>query len=561
MLKRLILFTVLVCSLSIGFVACSEEVEYDSTTVYLDPPGGDAEAEVEPVSESTLQSLGDMKTGDKFGGTLKVAAQASLETLDTSFSGAYVVTTISAHVWERLFERDAGFNAKPQMVSGWEVDDAGTTYTFTLRDGMTFHDGSSVTSGDVIPSLKRMWETTAAGDMLKGQMVENGWKEIDDKTFSITFQQPMGVVITGMAAPWPLSNIWPEHIANTPAQEDYGQEGAIGSGPYKVSEWVRGDKLVVERFDAYVPRTDEAGSYLAGGKIAYIDKIEWLEIPSEESKKAALQTGEIDVWDGAGLDFFADMVSDPNIDVAKYEKHFWTYDFNVTSTGPASNKIIRQALQAATDIEALAASLGPSDLWSLCPSRYRCGTPLASTVGEEYYNENDVEKAKKMIAESGYNGETFLLMNPNDYATITPMGQVLKPLFEEVGLTVEMPSMDWATLLSRLPDPDWDAITDWWVQWASPDPVADPMLSGTLYFGNFGDDPEVERTKALRLAYAFEPDAAKQMELIGQMQLALYDSAPQVMLAQWASIYPYSTVVKDFDVPVFPVYINAWLDR
>ena len=235
MLTRLILFTVLVCSLSIGFIACSEEVEYDDTTVYLDPPESEP-AEVEPVSDSTLQSLGDMKTGDKFGGTLKVAAQASLETLDTSFSGAYVVTTISAHVWERLFERDGGFNAKPQMVSGWEVDDAGTTYTFTLRDGMTFHDGSSVTSGDVIPSLKRMWETTAAGDMLKGQMVEDGWKEIDDHTFSITFQQPMGVVISGMAAPWPLSNIWPERVANTPAQEDYGQENAIGSGPYKVSE-------------------------------------------------------------------------------------------------------------------------------------------------------------------------------------------------------------------------------------------------------------------------------------------------------------------------------------
>ena len=233
MLTRLVLFTVLVCSLSIGFIACSEEVEYDDTTVYLDPPESEPaseSAEVEPVSDSTLQSLGDMKTGDKFGGTLKVAAQASLETLDTSFSGAYVVTTISAHVWERLFERDGGFNAKPQMVSGWEVDDAGTTYTFTLRDGMTFHDGSSVTSGDVIPSLKRMWETTAAGDMLKGQMVEDGWKEIDDHTFSITFQQPMGVVISGMAAPWPLSNIWPERVANTPAQEDYGQENAIGSG-------------------------------------------------------------------------------------------------------------------------------------------------------------------------------------------------------------------------------------------------------------------------------------------------------------------------------------------
>ena len=561
MLSRLTLLVVLICALSLSIVACSEDEEAATSDAGTTTESAEVSESTEPVSDSTLKTLGDMKSGEKFGGTLKVAAQASLETLDTSFSGAYVVTTISAHVWERLFERDAGFNAKPQMVSGWEVDDAGTTYTFTLRDGMTFHDGSSVTSGDVIPSLKRMWETTAAGDMLKGQMVEDGWKEIDDHTFSLTFKQPMGVVISGMAAPWPLSNIWPESVANTPAQEDYGEENAIGSGPYKVSEWVRGDKLVVERFDAYVPRTDEAGSYLAGSKIAYIDTIEWLEIPSEESKKAALQTGEIDVWDGAGLDFFTEMVDDPNIDVAKYDKHFWTYDFNVTSTGPASNKMIRQALQAATDIEALAASMGPSDLWALCPSRYRCGTPLASTVGEEYYNEKDVEKAKKMIADSGYAGETFLLMNPNDYATITPMGQVLKPLFEEVGLTVEMPSMDWATLLSRLPDPDWDAITDWWVQWASPDPVADPMLSGTLYFGNFGDDPEVERTKALRLQYAFEPDASKQMELIGEMQLALYDSAPQVMLAQWASIYPYSKVVKDFDVPVFPVYINAWLDR
>ncbi len=594
---RLLLSLLVVLVLSLFVVACSSEEDeapapsetdaameedamvddaMEEEAMADDAMEEDAEVMVEAtaISDDSMMMVGDMVAkDDRFGGTLRVVAQASTESLDTSFSGAYVITVVSGHIWERLFERDADFNPQPQMVSSWEVDDAGTTYTFTLRDGLKFHDGGGVTSDDVIPSLWRMWQTTAAGEFLRSQLagyVEPGegespvrpdsLRKIDDKTFSMTFQGPIGVVITGLAAPWPLQNIWPERVATGyAAQEDHGEENAIGTGPYKLAEWVRGDKLAVERFDEYVPR-DEPGSYLAGGKIAYLDRIEWLEVPAEETKIAGLKTGEWDVVDGAGLDFFADLSEDPNLGVAKYERHFWTFDFNVTSP-PANLKKLRQGIQAAVDIEAMAAAIGPRDLWSLCPARYRCGTPLDSRVGEEYYNENDVEKGKRLVAESGYDGETFLLMNPNDYATITPMGQVLKPAFEELGITVEMPSMDWATLLSRLPDPDWDAITDWWVQWASPDPIADPMVAGTLYFGNFGDDPEVERTKELRLRYAFEPDPAKQLEIIGEIQLALYDSAPHVVGAQWASIYPFTTDLKEFDVSVFPVYVNVWLER
>lgn len=568
---RLMLSFVAVLLLSLFVAACSSEDEAPAGDTSVETPteapsgtdtdgGTEVVVEATAISDDSMMMAGDMVAGDdRFGGTLRVVAQASTETLDTSFSAAYVITVVSGHIWERLFERDAGFNPSPQMVSDWEVDGAGTTYTFTLRDGLKFHDGGSVTSDDVIPSVQRMWETTAAGEMLGSQLVEGGLTKIDDKTFSMTFQKPIGVVITGLAAPWPLQNIWPERIANTPAQEDHGEEGAIGTGPYKLAEWIRGNKLVVERFDDYVPRGEE-GSYLAGAKIAYLDRIEWLEVPAEETKIAGLKTGEWDVVDGAGLDFFADLSEDPTLGVAKYERHFWTFDFNMTSP-PANLKLLRQGIQAAVDIEALAAAVGPSDLWSLCPARYRCGTPLESSVGSEFYNEHDVEKGKRLVAESGYDGETFLLMNPNDYATITPMGQVLKPAFEELGIVVEMPSMDWATLLSRLPDPDWDAITDWWVQWASPDPVADGMVSGTLYFGNFGDDPEVERTKALRLEYAFEPDPARQLEIIGEIQLALYDSVPHVIGAQWASIYPYTTNLKNFDVDVFPVYVNVWLEN
>ena len=470
---RLLLSLLVVLVLSLFVVACSSEEEeapapsetdaamaddaMEKDAMEEDAMEKDAEVMVEAtaISDDSMMMVGDMVAkDDRFGGTLRVVAQASTESLDTSFSGAYVITVVSGHIWERLFERDADFNPQPQMVSSWEVDDAGTTYTFTLRDGLKFHDGGGVTSDDVIPSLWRMWQTTAAGEFLRSQLagyVEPGegespvrpdsLRKIDDKTFSMTFQGPIGVVITGLAAPWPLQNIWPERVASGyAAQEDHGEENAIGTGPYKLAEWVRGDKLAVERFDEYVPR-DEPGSYLAGGKIAYLDRIEWLEVPAEETKIAGLKTGEWDVVDGAGLDFFADLSQDPNLGVAKYERHFWTFDFNVTSP-PANLKKLRQGIQAAVDIEAMAAAIGPRDLWSLCPARYRCGTPLDSRVGEEFYNENDVEKGKRLVAESGYDGETFLLMNPNDYATITPMGQVLKPAFEELGITVEMPSME-----------------------------------------------------------------------------------------------------------------------
>ena len=119
--------------------------------------------EATAISDDSMMMVGDMVAkDDRFGGTLRVVAQASTESLDTSFSGAYVITVVSGHIWERLFERDADFSPQPQMVSSWEADDAGTTYTFTLRDGLKFHDGGSVTSDDVIPSLWRMWQTTAS---------------------------------------------------------------------------------------------------------------------------------------------------------------------------------------------------------------------------------------------------------------------------------------------------------------------------------------------------------------------------------------------------------------
>ncbi|MDA1189300.1 MAG: ABC transporter substrate-binding protein, partial [Chloroflexi bacterium] len=270
-----------------------------------------------------------------------------------------------------------------------------------------------------------------------------------------------------------------------PAQQEHGEANAIGSGPYKLKNWERGNRLTLERFDDYVARS-EASDNLAGAKHAYVDEIVWLEIPAEETKIAGLQTGEWDIVDGAGLDFFDTLSNNSKIGIAQDNNHISSVDFHLTSS-PADNKLLRQAVLAATDVDFLMAGIGPKELWRTEYNRYPSAWP--SEAGKELYDQGNMAKAQQLLAQSGYDGEPFLLMNPNDYATITFLGQVIKPVMEEVGINVEMPGMDWATLLSRLPDPDWDMITDWWVEWIMADPIMDALPSCSLYFGNWGDTP------------------------------------------------------------------------
>ncbi|MBM3944022.1 MAG: hypothetical protein FJ317_00830, partial [SAR202 cluster bacterium] len=283
------------------------------------------------------------------------------------------------------------------------------------------------------------------------------------------------------------------------------------------------------------------------------------EIPAEETKIAGLQTGEWDLIDGAGLDFYDVLKGDANIGIAQDNNHISDVDFNMTSS-PADNKLLRQAVLAAVDVDVLMAGIGPQELWQKRSCRYCAQWP--STAGIDKYDQGNMTLARQLLQQSGYNGETFLLMNPNDYATITFLGQVIKPMMEDIGIKVDMPGMDWATLLSRLPDPDWDMITDWWVEWIMADPIMDPMPSCSLYFGNFGDTPACTEKMALqREKFAFSTDLAERQAAVDAIQAQLYDDVPHIFLGWWSAIYPYRSYVKGFDVPIFPLYHNVYLDK
>jgi peptide/nickel transport system substrate-binding protein len=556
-MKRLLWTLTVLVTLPLALAACRGEETAAPATPAPAPAAPAPVIQATPTAAVAPTLPPAAATGaPRRGGTLKVTSQASVKSLDPGFAPAYVTTATSTHIFDQLLDWDSNKTPKPQMVSGWKVSTDGKAYTFTLREGLTFHDGTPVTTDDVLASLARWWNKQAAGKLLKEHMEEGGAVRDDDRTFTLKFKQPYGAVIDNLGYPHRYTAIYKKEAAAIPGTEDIGEKNLIGSGPYKLAKWEVGNRIILERHEAYVPRS-EPGDFLAGGQVAYLDSIEWLEIPNEETKIAGLKTGQFDVVDGAALDFFKDLSSNPDISVAKYPFHQSVLTFQV-AVPPTDNPKVRQAILAAIDPEAFMSSLGDKELWMLCPAVFFCGSPNESKARAELYNQKNPQKAIDMLKEAGAYGSTIRVMNPTDYATIAPLGQVLKPMLEGIGFKVEMPAMDWATLVSKLNATDYNIFTTWWAHWATPDPITDVMVAGT---SGYGGNYKSERMLQARLRYATATDPVERQKIVDEIQTIYYEDLPKIWLGQFSTIFPHRKWVKNFSVPAIPTYINVWLEK
>src|SRR2546430_8954516 len=130
---------------------------------------------------------------------LKFIPQADLRILDPIATTAYITRNHGYMVYDTLFAIDAKFQVKPQMVDKWEVSKDGLTYTFTLRDGLKFHDGAPVKSADCIASIDRWSKRDALGQKL-GEATES-WTAVDDKTLRLKLKTPFPLTLDALAKP------------------------------------------------------------------------------------------------------------------------------------------------------------------------------------------------------------------------------------------------------------------------------------------------------------------------------------------------------------------------
>ena len=263
------------------------------------------------------------------------------------------------------------------MADDWEVD--GSTYTFTLRDNLTWHDGSQVLPEDVLASIERFRNQDKSFSPILNKIWDST-EVVDDKTFKITLTESSALLMTALGyVGGTQPNIMPKETAEKYPTGELIQD-FVASGPYEFISWDPGNEIILDRYEEYVPRREEP-SYRAGAKLAYFDRLHMKEIPDQETRVAAVLTGTVDFLDVVSSDFYEEALKNSDqvsihigIPGAQPDVGFNTRDPLLGFTD--SGQKIRQAIQAAVNAEDIMKGYGDSRLWQLCPSLQMCGTPM-----------------------------------------------------------------------------------------------------------------------------------------------------------------------------------------
>jgi peptide/nickel transport system substrate-binding protein len=422
-----------------------------------------------------------------------------------------------------------------------QVSADGLTYTFKLREGMKWHDGSDVTAADIVPSLQRWGKRDGMGQKLMDVTAE--LKAVDGRTFQLTLKSPYGLVLDSIGK---ISSntpfMMPKHDAETDAFEKVPD--AIGSGPFifQKEQWVPGAKVVYTRNAAYKPRSEPA-KYAAGGKIAKVDRVEWIYMPDAITALNAIKAGEVDYWETPTPDLLDQLKTSPGVKVAIIDPlgtQGWLRPNHLHP--PFNNPKARQALlYMVKQADYLNAIVGNKDYWKECGAYYICGTSLETAVGAEPLLKQDFEMAKKLLKEGGYNGETVVMMDPTDIPLLHGASLVTAQLLREIGVNVDVQAMDWSTLTSRRTKQEapgagsggWNIFHTYATAADAASPVSNIGTSGgcteRAWFG-WPCDEEIEK---LRDAFSREADPAKQKAIVETLQKRLYEVVPYVNYGQW----------------------------
>jgi len=223
------------------------------------------------LSASVVGLLGSASAGAE---TIRAVMNSDLKILDPIWTTAYVQRGFGYLVWDTLFALDEKLQVQPQMVDKWEVSPDRLTWTFTLRDGLTWSDGAPVTAEDCIQSIKRWGARDSMGQKMLASVA--GFEAVDARTFKMKMKEPYGLVLESLGKP--SSNVpfmMPKRVAETDAFTQIKAEDVIGSGPFIfiAKEWKPGEKVVFVKSPTYKPRA-EPPSGLAGAKIAKVDRLE-----------------------------------------------------------------------------------------------------------------------------------------------------------------------------------------------------------------------------------------------------------------------------------------------
>ena len=378
---------------------------------------------------------GDKKDPGKGGGakdSIVIATMGETPSLSPTEHNAVAGSYMNILTYNTLFSSDMDMQPQPDLAESYEnVDES--TWHFKIKEGVKFHNGDTMTVDDVVASLQ--WAQGFAEVNLYNKNFVSISK-VDDSTVEIKTDGPDAMVLLNLCHHG--NAIVPKKLIDE--GHDFNTE-PIGTGPYKLVEWKRGDSLTFEAFEDF---------YKGAPKIK---NMTWKIIPEGSSRTIALEAGEIDfIVEVEAMD--ADRLkenSDLKVISFEHTSHNWLM-LNNEKPG-LDNQNVRHAINSAIDKESVvtvAYNGLATPSWTATPSNF------AGTTNENA-DTYDVEKAKQYLEESGVDPASvkFSIICSDD--TKKRAGEVVQANLKEIGINCEIESMDLATYLSATAEGDYTA--------------------------------------------------------------------------------------------------------
>jgi len=423
--------------LAVAVVACggSPTVSSKSSAASAGPGAADASAG-KPV----------------YGGTLTAAIPSDPTTLDWGINTDALTIDIAQNVFELLFAPDKSFVVRPMLATGYTVSADQKTYTISLRQGVKFQNGQTMTSADVVASMQRWFLVSGSGLGVK-KAVTSLSADGPGKVV-VQLSKPQYSFIKDLASFLQPCIILPASIAKAAGTKTLTDSQIIGTGPYELSKYVHGQYIELKKFAGYSARTENWGG-LAGKKVAYIPNLIFKIVADDTVRLDGIETSQ---WQFAATlqdDDYNQIQQRSSSTVAQPEAgSLIEYLLINQATAPFNNLKAREALNMVISKTAIAqATLGPANLWTPLSGAMALpdNTPMYSTAGSSVYSDYNPKQAKALFAAAGVTSSTpITILSTQTYPNYYAMAQTIQSELKQIGITVNIQTYDFPTMISKL---------------------------------------------------------------------------------------------------------------
>ncbi|KRR06104.1 peptide ABC transporter substrate-binding protein [Bradyrhizobium jicamae] len=480
---------------------------------------------------------------------LRTRLNADIRSTDPGTNRDANTDGVVAHMVEGLVAFREDTSIGPMLAESWNVSNDGKTYTFHLRKGVKFHNGATMTAEDVVWSLKR-WLDPATQWRCLSEFGPSGIARIerieapDPQTVAVTLDQPTALFLPTLARP----DCGQTAIIH---RDSVGPDGKwiapVGTGPFKLGEWKRGQYIDVARFDNYASRNGPRSGY-AGAKTAEVDRVRFNVIPDSSAAKAGLLSGSLDAISALGVPDLEDLKSRPEVQISVTPALGLTGILFQTRDPLLKDVRIRRAIALCLDTAQIA-DVVMQGTARANNSALPIGSPFYGEVQAHGYTQN-IAEAKKLLVEAGYRGQPIKMIANKRYGFVFDSAVLVQAMAQALGINIEIEVLDWATQLDRYNRGDYQAMA--FVYSARLDPsLSFEMLTGpkATQPRKVWDNPEVQ--EMLRQSMMTD-DTAKRQALFDEMHRRFIKDVPMIVLFNGAELAALRKNIKGYAGWLYP---------